>query len=64
MEDDTDFVDYADEEKGFLESVGENPPDPNSVAFLLPLRGLVGDLGMRLVPVRIWFLAALGDSHL
>ena len=41
----------SDEVKSLLENIGEDPTDPNGVAFLLPLRGHVGNLGMLLVIV-------------
>ncbi|XP_045135070.1 uncharacterized protein LOC123518356 [Portunus trituberculatus] len=43
-----DSLGTSDELQGLLESVGEDPTDPDAVAFLLPLRGHVGGLGMRL----------------
>ncbi|KAG0711585.1 hypothetical protein GWK47_020322 [Chionoecetes opilio] len=42
-----DLLEDSDEVKGLLESIGEDPSDPNAIAFLLPLRGHVGDLGLR-----------------
>ncbi|MPC26646.1 hypothetical protein E2C01_019792 [Portunus trituberculatus] len=42
-----DSLGTSDELQGLLESVGEDPTDPDAVAFLLPLRGHVGGLGMR-----------------
>ena len=47
VEETDDSLGTSDELKGLLESVGEDPTDPNAVAFLLPLRGHVGSLGMR-----------------
>ncbi|XP_047483511.1 uncharacterized protein LOC125035278 [Penaeus chinensis] len=51
-EDPEEFVqDAADDEEdeltGLLETVGEDPADPDAVAFLLPLRGRVGGLGIK-----------------
>ncbi|XP_063873079.1 uncharacterized protein LOC135107311 isoform X1 [Scylla paramamosain] len=48
VEENGDSLGTSDELRGLLESVGEEPTDPDAVAFLLPLRGHVGDLGMRL----------------
>ncbi|XP_027238176.2 uncharacterized protein [Penaeus vannamei] len=39
--------DEEDELTGLLETVGEDPADPDAVAFLLPLRGRVGGLGIK-----------------
>ncbi|KAG0697538.1 hypothetical protein GWK47_026297 [Chionoecetes opilio] len=42
-----DLLEDSDEVKGLLKNIGEDPTDPNAIAFLLPLRGHVGDLGLR-----------------
>lgn len=46
--------DEEDELTGLLETVGEDPADPDAVAFLLPLRGRVGGLGIKLVGGGAW----------
>ncbi|XP_068247751.1 uncharacterized protein [Palaemon carinicauda] len=42
-----DFLDYADEVEGLRSHVGDKVPHPDSVAFILPLRDHVGNLGVR-----------------
>ncbi|XP_071539881.1 uncharacterized protein [Panulirus ornatus] len=41
-----DLLEYSDELEALLDNVGEDPADPNAVAFLLPLRGHGGSLGI------------------
>nr|XP_045607337.1 uncharacterized protein LOC123763985 [Procambarus clarkii] len=41
-----DPLEYSDELEGLMDTVGSDPADPDAVAFLLPLRGHTGNLGI------------------
>ncbi|XP_053630463.2 uncharacterized protein [Cherax quadricarinatus] len=45
-EDLSDPLEYSDELEGLMDTVGSDPADPDAVAFLLPLRGHTGNLGI------------------